>query len=165
MGVLLLSKKVFILPSFTLLVGDFDLAVVAGEACRTGAVMSSFTYNSVLGHESCRRLPNVKYCYLQMCARRGFLKNPLIFFSHWPLTSKMLICFTVLKKYLLLSSIFFSLWKTAQFNLFLKFIKESNAKGTAVILSITNCWDPMHLPLLRAYLKTCNMSWCILDIV
>lgn len=68
MGALMFSKKakVFILPSFALLVGHFDLAVVAGEACRTGTVMSSFGYNSSLGHDSCRRLPNVKYCYLQM---------------------------------------------------------------------------------------------------
>ena len=76
------KAKVFILPSFALRVGDFDLAVVAGEACRTGAVMSSFSYKSGLGHDSCRRLPNVKYCYLQMHTILGFLKSQLIFFSH-----------------------------------------------------------------------------------
>lgn len=79
----MLSKKakVFILPPFALRVGDFDFAVVAGEACRTRAVMS-FSYNSGLDHDSCRRLPNVKYCYLQMHTKLGFLKSWLIFFSH-----------------------------------------------------------------------------------
>lgn len=69
------KAKVFIHPSFALLVGDLDLAVVAGEAHRTGVVMSSLSYSSDLGHDSCRRLPNVKYCYLQMCIILGFLKS------------------------------------------------------------------------------------------
>lgn len=83
-GTLIFSKKakVFILLSFTLRVVDFDLAMVAGEACRTGVVMSSFSYNSGLGHDSCRRLPTVKYYYLQMHIVLEFLRSQLIFFSH-----------------------------------------------------------------------------------
>lgn len=71
-----------IYSSFALLVGDLDLAAVVGEAHRTGVVMSSPSYSLGLGHDLCRRLPNVKYRYLQMCIILGFLKSHLIFFSH-----------------------------------------------------------------------------------